>query len=269
MKKIVLVFIASLLLTGFGFAETAEDVIKVFTDLDRVPDYNYSTILIDNIEANGSVEHMIIKQYGGGNNGLQNTVFDFQSPARAKGTRILQAEHIGRSDDRWVYLPELRTIRRIAMSERYKSFVGSELTYNDMTIRELDEDTNEMLSESDNVTVNGVTYNCWKIKSTPIKLNEVEYGYRISWFDKKTYVPVRVEFYDKKNAKKMIKLSEVETLEMVKGVTGIEYPLRRSTLVTNLVTNRKSRVSVKEFKFDEKISDSYFTQSWLGTGKAK
>ena len=67
----------------------------------------------------------------------------------------------------------------------------------------------------------------------------------------------------------MIKLSEVETLEMVKGVTGIEYPLRRSTLVTNLVTNRKSRVSVKEFKFDEKISDSYFTQSWLGTGKAK
>ena len=68
MKKIVLVFIASLLFTGF--AETAEDVIKVFTDLDRVPDYNYSTILIDNIEANGSVEHMIIKQYGGGNNGL-------------------------------------------------------------------------------------------------------------------------------------------------------------------------------------------------------
>ena len=50
MKKIVLVFIASLLLTGFGFAETAEDVIKVFTDLDRVPDYNYSTILIDNIK---------------------------------------------------------------------------------------------------------------------------------------------------------------------------------------------------------------------------
>lgn len=268
--KISKVVLAAVLAVGsMCYAQTVEEVIAVFTDLDRVPDYNYSTIYIDNISASGAVEHMEIKQFGGGNNGLKNTVFDFLKPASAKGTRILQAEKIGRNDDRWIYLPELRTIRRIATSERYKSFVGSELTYNDMTLRELDEDKNEFLSESENITVNGTTYNCWKIKSTPYKLNEVEYGYRISWFDKKSYIPVRIEFYDKKNPQKMIKTSEVEILEMVKGATGIEYPLRRATLVTNLLTKRKSRVVVKDFKFDEKISDSYFTQTWLATGKAK
>lgn len=269
MKILKSLFTTALLFTSLCFAQTVEEIITVFTDLDRVPDYNYSTIVIDNIEPNGNVEHMFIKQYGGGNNGLKNTVFDFVQPPRAKGTRILQAEKVGRNDDRWVYLPELRTIRRIATAERYKSFVGSELTYNDMTLRKIDEDTNEMISDSENVTVGGSLYNCWKIKSTPIKLNEVEYGYRISWFDKKTYIPVRVEFYDKKDPEKMIKLSEVEKLEIVTGATGIEYPLRRSTLVTNLITKRKSRVTVKDFKFDEPISDSYFTQTWLGTGKAK
>ena len=269
MKIIKKLFCLAFLLNSLCFAQSVEEIIKVFTDLDRVPDYNYSTILVDNISPNGSVEHMVMKQYGGGSNGLKNTVFDFIQPASVKGTRILQAEKVGRNDERWIYLPELRTVRRIAQGDRYKSFVGSELTYNDMTLRELDEDKNEMLSESENVTVAGTSYNCWKIKSTPYKLNEVEYGYRISWFDKKSYVPVRIEFYDKRNPDKMIKLSEVEKLEMVKGVTGIEYPLRRSNLVTNLLTKRKTRIVVKYFKFDEIISDSYFNQTWLASGKAK
>lgn len=267
LKKFV--FSIACLMSGFCFAQTAEEIITIFTDLDRVPDYNYSTIFIDNISPNGTVEHMVIKQFGGGDNGLKNTVFDFVQPASAKGTRILQAEKIGRADDRWVYLPELKTIRRIATAERYKSFVGSELTYNDMTLRKLDEDKNEIVSPDENIEVGGVLYNCWKIKATPYKLNEVEYGYRISWFDKKTYIPVRTEFYDKRNPDKMIKINEVEKLEMVKGVTGIEYPLRRTTVVTNLLTKRKSRVFVKDFKFDEKISDSYFNQTWLASGKAK
>ncbi len=267
LKKFV--FSIACLMSGFCFAQTAEEIITIFTDLDRVPDYNYSTIFIDNISPNGTVEHMVIKQFGGGDNGLKNTVFDFVQPASAKGTRILQAEKIGRADDRWVYLPELKTIRRIATAERYKSFVGSELTYNDMTLRKLDEDKNEIVSPDENIEVGGVLYNCWKIKATPYKLNEVEYGYRISWFDKKTYIPVRTEFYDKRNPDKMIKINEVEKLEMVKGVTGIEYPLRRTTVVTNLLTKRKSRVVVKDFKFDEKISDSYFNQTWLASGKAK
>ena len=233
LKKFV--FSIACLMSGFCFAQTAEEIITIFTDLDRVPDYNYSTIFIDNISPNGTVEHMVIKQFGGGDNGLKNTVFDFVQPASAKGTRILQAEKIGRADDRWVYLPELKTIRRIATAERYKSFVGSELTYNDMTLRKLDEDKNEIVSPDENIEVGGVLYNCWKIKATPYKLNEVEYGYRISWFDKKTYIPVRTEFYDKRNPDKMIKINEVEKLEMVKGVTGIEYPLRRTTVVTNLL----------------------------------
>lgn len=267
LKKLLAVTLLSLI--SFCSAETAEEIIKVFTDLDRVPDYNYSTILIDNIEPNGKVEHMEVKQYGGGSNGLKNTVFDFVKPASVKNTRILQAEKIKKQDDRWIYMPELRSTRRISVSESYKSFVGTELTYNDMTLRKEDKDKNEMMSQNESVTVNGTTYNCWKLKSTPIKLSEVEYGYRISWFDKNTYIPVRIEFYDKKDASKMIKTYEVEKLEMVKGATGITYPLRRSNLVTNLVTGRKTRVSVKEFEFDKKISDSYFTQSWLATGRAK
>ena len=95
---------------------------------------------------------------------------------------------------------------------------------------------------------------------------EYEYLYRISYFDKKTYIPVRIEYYEKND--KMIKLYEVEKLEMVKGSTGIEYPLRRKNRITNLVTGRQTVATVQEFVFDEEISPRYFTQNWLTTGRA-
>ena len=264
-KKIAII---SLLLASFVLsAETAKDVIKVFCDLDRVPDYNYSTLILENIDKNGKSEIIEINQYGSGvDNGLKNVAFDFRSPTNVKGMRVLQLEKLRKADDRWVYVRKLRQARRIPMTERTKSFGGTEFTYNDMTIRTEEEDKNEILENSVNITVNNNSYECWKMKSTPYKKSEVEYSYRISWFDKKTYIPVRIEYYDSKDTK--IKLYECTKLEIVKGVTGIEYPLRRSNVVTNLVTGRKTVATVKDFVFDEPISDAYFAQHWLTTGKA-
>ena len=247
-------------------AQTAEEIAKIFCDLDRVPDYNYSTLILENIEKNGKSETIEIAQYGGGDNGLKNVAFDFKSPASVKGMRVIQLEKLKKADDRWIYMPKLRQARRIPMTERTKSFGGSEFTYNDMTIRNEDEDDNEILENESKITVNGTEYTCWKMKSTPYKKSEVEYNYRISWFDKKTYIPVRIEFFDTKD--KMIKTYECLKIDMVKGVTGIEYPLRRSNCVTNLITGRKTIATVKDFVFDEVILSTYFTQHWLTTGKA-
>lgn len=266
--KIKVFLAVSLLLAGFCVhGQTADEIAKVFCDLDRVPDYNYSTLILENIDKNGKSETIELWQYGSGvDNGLKNVAFDFKSPASVKGMRVLQLEKLRKADDRWVYVPKLRQARRIPMTERTKSFGGTEFTYNDMTIRTEEEDKNEILENSVNITVNNNSYECWKMKSTPYKKSEVEYTYRISWFDKKTYIPVRIEYYDSKNT--VIKLYECLKLEIVKGVTGIEYPLRRSNVVTNLVTGRKTVATVRDFVFDEPISDAYFAQHWLTTGKA-
>ena len=266
MKK--LIAFVSIFLTVFGLsAQTAKEIAKVYCDLDRVPDYNYSTLLLENIDKDGKREVIEIHQYGSGvDNGLKNVAFDFKSPASVKGMRVLQLEKLKKADDRWVYMPKLRQARRIPMTERTKSFGGTEFTYNDMTIRNEDEDENVIEDANAKITVNGSSYSCWKMKSTPYKKSEVEYLYRISWFDKKTYIPVRIEYYDNKD--KMIKTYECLKIEMVKGATGIEYPLRRSNVITNLVTGRKTVATVQDFVFDEQISDAYFAQHWLTTGKA-
>ncbi len=267
MKKI-LVIISFFFLVSVISAQTANEIAKIYCDLDRVPDYNYSTLIFENIEPDGRSEVIEVHQYGSGvNNGLKNVAFEFKkAPGDYNGMRVLQLEKLKKADDRWVYMKKLHSPRRIPMTERTKSFGGTEFTYNEMTIRNEDEDKNEIIEESAKITVGGSSYNCWKMKSTPYKRSEVEYNYRISWFDKKTYIPVRIEYYDNKD--KMIKTYECLKVDMVKGATGIEYPLRRKNCVTNLMTGRKTIATVKDFVFDEAISDVYFTQHWISTGKA-
>ena len=262
------------------FADEAYDIMKKSTTL-KAPDFTISEMHLDSIEKNGSVDHQIMQQYGNRTNGLINTVFDFKVSSTNKGTRVLQMEKTNKDDDRWIYLPSLKTTRRIPTSDRYKSFVGCEFTYNDMSIRNADLDTHVLLSENESVTIDGnqfggkwgkTTYSCWKIDSTPATpqaKTTVEYSHRISYIDKNTYLPVRTEFYDKKDKTKLIKTQLIEKIEIVKGVTGIEYPLRRSAIMINELTGRSARVYVGDFTWDKPLSDGYFTQNWLMTGKAK
>ena len=268
-KVIASAFIALTMISA-TFADEAYDVVKKFTELD-VPEYSKATMVLEIINKNGSIETREMIEYGSGFNVLKNVVFDIQkdSTSKYKGVRVLQAEKTNKDDDRWIYEPTLRNVRRIQTGERSGSFVGCEFTYNDMTIRKVDEDKHEMLNANASVNVNGTNYNCWQIKSVPIKKNDIEYGYRICYYDKKTYLPVKMEYYDKKDASLLMKTFVIEKIENVKGITGTPYVLRRSCLITNHLTGRKTRVSVKDFVFDNEklVNKNVFTTNWLMKGK--
>ncbi len=220
MKKIKLIAIAGALVTmgAAMFADTANDVMKISANITP-PDYSQGELLMDLIDKNGNVtEHRVINQFGNRKNGITQTVFDFRSPASVKDTRLLQAEKSNKEDDKWIYLPSLKTTRRIATAERTKSFVGSEYTYNDMTIRKFEDDEHVMLDENVTKSIGGVTEKLWKIKSTPIANKNVEFAYRIQYIDKETYLPLYIEYFDKTD--KLIKHYVVEKHQYVTSETG-------------------------------------------------
>ena len=99
------------------FADEAYDIMKKSTTL-KVPNFTTSEMHLDSIEKNGTVDHQIMQQYGNRTNGLINTVFDFKVSSTNKGTRVLQMEKTNKDDDRWIYLPSLKTTRRIPTSSR-------------------------------------------------------------------------------------------------------------------------------------------------------
>lgn len=134
-----------------------------------------------------------------------------------------------------------------------------------MTIRKFEDDAHEMLDANASITVGGKKENVWKIKSTPVANKNVEFAYIIKYIDKVSYLPLMEEYYDKSD--KMIKLRTVPRHEEVTGETGKKYQLRRESVMENKVTGRVTRVVVDKITFDKPISDRFFTQNWLNTGK--
>jgi hypothetical protein len=65
----------------------------------------------------------------------------FNYPNDIRGTSFLVWEHPSAEDERFLFLPSLGRVRRIAGSETQDSFVGSDFTYEDIGGRELDEYT--------------------------------------------------------------------------------------------------------------------------------
>ncbi len=269
MKPIVKAFLVGCALTGFtfaGFAQTAAEIIEKSVNLPT-PDSSTSQLQQDLYENGKLVESRVILQYGRRHDGLVDTVFDMKSPASVKDSRILKLEKGNKADDTFVYLPSLRTTRRLAAAERQKSFFGTDFTYDDIKLRSVDEDNQEMIKDNVSITVGGVKYDCWEIRSTPIKKN-VEFAYREQFIDKKTFLPVQVDYYEKKT-EKLLKTYTIEKISVMPSSvkSGVTYLIREVNKVHNHTTNHSTVVTVKKIETDKPMSDKYYTQNWLSTGK--
>jgi hypothetical protein len=69
----------------------------------------------------------------------------FTHPADINGTAFLVWEQPNADDERFLYLPSLGRVRRIAGSEAQESFVGSDLTYEDIGGREFENYTYRLI----------------------------------------------------------------------------------------------------------------------------
>lgn len=249
---------------SFVFAESAAEIMIKSTTLPR-PDFSQTQITVELTDKAGNVEKRTVMQSGNNKNSVTQTTFDFRTPASYKDTRLLQSEKANGQDQKWIYLPSLRTVRQIVTADRKKDFVGTDFTYNDMTIRKAEKDEHTMLDENAKQTAGGKSYNVWKIKSVPVTDKNVEYAYRILFIDKNSYLPVVTEFYDK--ADKLLKVITTDEITQFTGATGKTYWMRKVQTAENKANGHKTKIIVDKYVFDKPVSDNYFTQNWLNTGK--
>ena len=118
----------------------------------------------------------------------------FDTPRDVKGTAFLSFTHATTPDDQWLYLPALKRIKRISSANKSGPFMGSEFAYEDISSQEVEKYTYKWLKDE---TING--------KEAFIIERYPEYkhsGYKRMkvWIDKEIYMPVKIEFYDRKDA---------------------------------------------------------------------
>lgn len=88
MKKIITIILAAFAFSSISAEKekTAQEIAEIFSDNERVPDYSYALLYIDNLSPSGEVtEHMIVNEYGGWHGeDLKSLVVEFKSPADKK-----------------------------------------------------------------------------------------------------------------------------------------------------------------------------------------
>ena len=103
----------------------------------------------------------------------------FLEPKDDKGVSFFKIEHDDRDDEMRIWLPAFKRVRRISASKKGDSFMGSDLSYEDMTSRSLDEYEYNRL---DDETVN--ERECFVIEVTPNSSLKSSYSKHKIWIVK-------------------------------------------------------------------------------------
>ncbi len=183
--------------------------------------------------------------------GSDKLLVKFTYPNDIKGTSFLVWEHRDEDNERFLYLPELGRVRRIASRERDENFAGTDFSYEDISGRMFEDYTYRMLKED--VVYNG--HHCFVVGYYP-KEKKQKYPKIITVIRRDNFVAVKGGYYN--SAGKLEKNYEVLSVEKVEGIwTPLEMRME------NRKTGHRTIINVKKIEYNQSIGDDRFTRSEL------
>jgi outer membrane lipoprotein-sorting protein len=206
-----------------------------------------------------SVQTRSIKFAGG-----SKRLMIFESPADVRNTGLLSIDYDdgNKSDDQWLYLPSLRKSTRIASSDKSGSFMGTDLSYSDMTKSDISHYDYRIVKAS---TVVGGD-DCWVIEARPnTQRAKDETGYVKShiWVSKSKLIPLQIKAWIREGRKiKQIKFAGVEKIDGIWFARKILARTLRGGKVESV-----TRIKFTTMKFNQSsVSEADFTERRLEQG---
>ncbi|MEQ8234739.1 MAG: outer membrane lipoprotein-sorting protein [Gammaproteobacteria bacterium] len=175
----------------------------------------------------------------------------FDSPKDIKGTALLSYTHALEPDDQWLYLPALKRVKRIASANKSGPFVGSEFAYEDLTSQEVEKYSYKWLRDE---TLDG--REAFVIEAYPAYENS-GYTRQVVWLDKEMYRPIRIDYYDRKDAL----LKTLEAGDWNRYLDRYWRPGRMN--MVNHQTGKSTELLWDNYQFKTGLSDRDFDQATL------
>jgi len=179
----------------------------------------------------------------------------FLSPEDVRGSSMLVIEHEARADDVFLYLPAAARTRRISLAQRYDSFFGTNLTYEDLEPKRADDFEARLVGRSEVDCVR-----CLVIEIRPRPGVESQYDRSEACIDPERDVALRTDYFvDGRRIKRLV--VDPRTIDHVDGrfvprVARLESTERDfTTEITSELYERKAS-----------IPDRLFTASNLEAG---
>nr|WP_321265579.1 outer membrane lipoprotein-sorting protein [uncultured Sulfurimonas sp.] len=186
----------------------------------------------------------------------------FLTPADVRNTGFLtyDYEDSDKDDDQWLYLPELKKVKRIASSDKSSSFMGSDFTYSDMTSRNVKDYTYRIMKEP---TIGG--HKTWQLLVTPKTIKTVEetgYTKSIIFVRQDNFVIIQALHYIK--AGKKLKYMQILDLQKIDNVWTTKK--MQMTTKKGKKTLHKTVFEFSDIKYNQDLKESFFTTRTIERG---
>jgi len=239
-----------------AIAETAEEKgLAIAVEMDKrdtgwVDSTNDLNMILRNAQGQESKRDIRLKTLEvDGDGDKSQSIFD--TPRDVKGTAFLSFTHATKPDDQWLYLPALKRVKRISSSNKSGPFMGSEFAYEDISSQEVEKYSYKWLKDE---TLDGK--DVFVVERYP-EYKHSGYKRTIAWVDKEIYMPVKVEFYDRKNA-----LLKTLTLHDYKQYEGKFWRADRQEMVNHL-SKKSTTLLFTNYQFMTGLTDRDFDKNSL------
>ena len=178
------------------------------------------------------------------NDGDKMLIF-FKTPKRDKGIGFLKIENED-SDKLSLFIPKLKKVRRISSNNQSDSFMGSDLSFEDMLSRNLDDFNYNILDSEDDSLY---------ILESICKDKDSEYSRHISWISKNDLLIKKEDSYDQEG--NLLKKKIFEQI-LIK-----DYHLVSKIDVTNVQDQHRTILEINNLEIDSDIEDNIFQEKNL------
>ena len=174
----------------------------------------------------------------------------FSKPLEYKNMAFLKIQKDAKTNMTMWY-PRYEKLRKISTQNKGKSFMNSDLTYEDLYIRELNDFTYEKLRQEllDSIK-------CYVIVSTPKEKINSEYSKHRTWISKNNFVPLKEISYDKEGNPEKEKYFHYDLKDGKDIITSMKIVnLKKPGFYTNIL--------IDNITLDSGIDDKIFRENKL------
>jgi len=244
MNKIISLLV---LLASYAFSQTGLEIAKQIDEKQKPKDMKADlTMVLTNKK--GKTRTSTIRSISKDDSKKQ--IIWFLAPADDKGVAFLKIEHDGEDDEMRLWLPAFNKVRRISSKQKADSFMGSDMSYEDMTSRELEEYT---YSLKENQTIDDIEY--YLLESVPNADLDSEYSKHLSWVSKTDLLVTKEESYD--NAGRLLKTKAM----IFNKLKGYDVPIEM--FVKNVQKNHSTKLTFDNLELDSNVEDALFQEKNL------
>lgn len=242
---IIFVFAAPGLIFSWARGQSADSIISRTNELMNQPTVT-ATVRMIITTTSGEKREFVFESYAKDKG--EKSLIKYTSPIRVKGEAILM---LNNADDIWAYFPHTNRVRKLATHAKKQKMEGSDFSYEDMGSGDSwmnDFDSRRLEDEK----IDGD--DCFKIELRRKKDSSSGYSRLLMWIEMKTYVPLRIDYFDDKDPQLDIKrlvLSDVEDID------GVPTPMRM--VMTDLQNGTDTVMEYERVAYNQQLSDDLFT----------